>query len=81
MDAYEAKVSRGAGLAPMWSVVLGPEGRPPDWKRPLASFNRDRLDGYEDAFGQRAAGALWSSGTRPHAWEDPVGTRATRRHG
>ena len=75
MDAYEAKVSRGARLTPMWSVVLGPKDPASDWKRPLASFNRERLDGYEEAFGPRAVGELWEGGTTPHAWETAAGSR------
>lgn len=81
MDAYEAKVSRGATLAPLWSVVLGPQDRPPDWKRSLASFNRGRLDGYEAAFGPRAIGDLWAGGRRPHAWESLAGDRPARGDG
>ena len=80
MDAYEAKVSRGAKLAPLWSVVLGPTDRPPDWKWPLASFNRSRLDGYEAAFGSRAVGDLWAGGRghtpgNPSRWSSPRGRR------
>ena len=81
MDAYEAKVSRGAMLAPQWSVVLGPEDRSPDWKRPLASFNRNRLDGYEAAFGPRAVEDLWVGGERPDAWESFVTVRPARGSG
>ncbi len=75
LDAYEAKVSRGAKLEPLWSVVLGPEEPASDWKRPLASFNRDRLDRYEKAFGPRAVGDLWAGGSRPRAWEPAAEVR------
>ena len=81
LDAYDAKVSRGAKLEPLWSVVLGPQGPSSDWKRPLASFNRSRLDGYEAAFGPRAVGGLWAVGHRPHDWESFLGARSEPEDG
>ena len=81
LDAYEAKVSRGAKLDPLWSVVLGPKEPTSDWKRPLASFNRGRLDRYEAAFGPRAVGDLWSDGSRPRAWEPTAEAGSARGDG
>lgn len=81
LDAYEAKVSRGAKLEPLWSVVLGPEEPASDWKRPLASFNRHRLDGYEERFGPRAVGELWAGGKRPRDWESSLDGPTARGDG
>ena len=75
MDAYEAKVSRGATLAALWSVVLGPADGPPGWKRPLADYSRIRLDRYEANFGPRAVTDLWAGGEKPGAWESFVAVR------
>ena len=80
MDAYEAKVLRGATLAPLWSVVLGPE-EAPGWKAPLTAYNSGKLDFYEETFGPRAMGHLWAGGQRPHAWESSAAARPARGGG